>query len=292
MSTASSIIEELFRLSGVSKEISAKKFYKKLRKNAIRYKKGERRCPNFFGVRVERSVYCGMPYFLFLPKEVESEKSVMYIHGSGYMNGYRRAQAKFAAEIAQNTHAKVYFPLYPKLPIATVLPCFALLNNFYAFLRKKGDVLLVGDSSGASLALALAAEREEIRSVIAISPWVSLSVGEDGRAVDTDVMLSLSALDRAARLWAYDLPYESPKLSPIFGDYAGKELLVFAGGYELFRSDIRRFCHEKSEQGAVVTYREGREQQHCYPLLPTPEGREARKEIFKRLQGCIYGGKV
>ena len=286
---ASCIIEKVLRLSGASKEVSAKNFYKKLRKNAIRHKKGDKGVPLFLGVKAEREIYCGMHYFVFVPRSVETDKSIMYIHGSGYMNGYRRIQAKFAAELAVRTHAKVYFPLYPKLPVSTVLPCFALLHNFYVFLGKKGEVFLIGDSSGAALALALAAEREEIRSVIAISPWVSLSVGEEGRRVKSDVTLSLSALDRAARLWAYDLPYENVKLSPINGNYMGKELLIFAGEKEIFCPDIRLFAERKSAEGCRLTYWEGEGQQHCYPLFPTPEGREARAKILSVLQERIYG---
>ena len=213
----------------------------------------------------------------------------MYIHGSGYMNGYRHIQTKFAADLARQTHAKVYFPLYPKLPVSTVLPCFALLHNFYVFLRKKGEVYLLGDSSGGSLALALAAEREEIASVIAISPWVSLNVGEEGRRVKSDVTLSLPTLDRVARLWAYDLPYENVKLSPINGDYHGKDILLFAGEKEIFCPDLRRFAERVGASGGRILYVEGEGQQHCYPLFPTPEGRGARERIRCDLQQKIYG---
>ena len=288
MSAASKVVEGIFRLSGASKELPAKKFYKKLRRNAIRDKKGGKPLL-FFNGRVESEIYCGMRYFVFVPREVETGKSVLYIHGSSYMNRYRVAQLSFAAGIARNTHAKVYFPLYPKLPITTVLPCVALLNNFYVFLRKKGEVFLLGDSSGASLSLALAAERADITSVIAISPWLKLSLGEECRDIDTDVMLCPSTLQRVARLWAYDLPFENVKLSPYFGDYSGKELFLFAGEKELFRPDILSFCREKEKEGAKISYREGREQPHCYPLLPTPEGREARKEIYRKLQNELYG---
>ncbi len=291
MSVSSKILERILRISGANKRVSERKFYKKLRQNAIRYKKGEKRLFFFSGVRVHREVYCGMPYYVFVPHSVETEKSIMYLHGSGFMNSFRRCQARFAADLAFNTHAKVYFPLYPKLPISTILPCFALLHNFYIFLLKKGDVLLCGDSSGAMLALALASERKEAGFVAAISPWVSLSVGEECRKIRTDAMLSVSVLDRVARLWAYDLAYDSPKLSPINGEYAGKRLLVFSGEKEIFRPDILRFVRETSEKGASVVYYEGAGQQHCYPLWPTPEGKEARRELYRNMQSLIYGVK-
>ena len=289
MSMSSRLIERLLLLSGAAKDLSPRRFYRKLRRNAIRYKRGERRRLLLCGVRAEKSVYCGMPYYVFIPKEVETNKSVLYIHGSAYMNEPRAAQIFFAAEIARKTHAKVYFPIYPKLPLSSVLPCFALLNNFFVFLRKIGRVLLIGDSSGGALALSLAATREEIGEVIAISPWVSLSLSEEARAISTDVMLSSELLDRVGALWAKDLPYEDVRLSPIQGKFKGKSLFLIYGERERFRPDILRFCKEQSDRGATVTCMEGKGGQHCYPLMPTPEGKSARKEIIHRLQRSLYG---
>ena len=292
MSVASGIIDGLLRLSGASKEITENAFYKEMRKSAIEIEKEAFRRYRFSGVRMENGVYCGMNYLLFFPEVCESTKCVMYIHGSGYMKECRHTQLRFGAELAKNLHAKVYFPFYPKLPAATVVSSFALLNNFYAFLAKKGEVCLVGDSSGASLALSLAAEQASVRSVVAISPWVLLRVGKEGRNVSTDLMLSLSRLEYAAEIWRNGLEAEDVRLSPFYGRYAGKRLLLVAGEKELFRPDILRFFHEQSQKGTEVTYLEGKGQQHCFPLMPTPEGKAAREEIYRKMRVSLYGERV
>ena len=290
MSVTSGLIECLLRLSGASREISENTFYKQMRKNAVKNKRGKRR-PRFLGVKVEEGVYCGMKYFVFVPPQVDTAKSILYVHGSGYVNVYRRAQVRFAACLAKNTHAKVYFPLYAKLPYATVLPCFALLNNYYVFLKKRGEVLLVGDSCGGTLALSLAAEHISARSVVAISPWLRIFIGEEGRYVQSDLMLSFSKLDYAAKLWSEGVGEEDVRVSPLFGNYAGKNVLLFAGEREIFRPDAARFFHEKSMAGATVTYVEGKGQQHCFPLMPTPEGARARKMIFEKMRSLLYGDR-
>ena len=289
MSAASCVIERLLFLFGFNKEISEKKLYAKMRKNAIRSERKKSQFCCLLGVRSESGVYCGMRYLVFIPREVDSAKSIMYLHGSLYMNSYRRLQARFAAELAKNTHCKVFFPLYPKLPFATVLSCFALLNNYCAFLRKKGEVIPIGDGSGAALALALCLEREDIRSVVAISPWLRLQVGEEGRNVTSDAVLSISLLDRIASLWGVGVSEKSTRTSPFFGDFSGKDLLLFAGERELLRPDIAAFCRSQSEGGAKITYYEGKGQQHSYPLLPASEGREARRTIFASVQRLLYG---
>ena len=291
MSAASHTFEVFFRLIGASKDLSDASFYKKLRRSAVAYRHPSG-APRFLGVKTESGVYCGMRYYTFVPRHVDTDRSVIYLHGSGYMNAYRRVQSSFAAHLAVKNHCKVYFPLYPKLPCVVAISCFALLNNFVAFLQKKGEVLLVGDSSGGALALSLASERERIKTVIAISPWVSLCVSEEGRAISGDVMLSLSTLDKAAQLWRGELPFDSVKVSPISGNYAGKDLLIFGGGKEILLPDIRTFCHTAAEQGASITFYERKDQQHCYPLMPTPEGREAKEIICQKIRSWLYGERV
>ena len=290
MSVESAAIEGFFRLIGASKEISDAAFYKKLRKSAVAYRRPTG-APLFCGIKTVSEVYCGMRYFTFVPRHVDTCRSVIYLHGSGYMNSYRRIQAAFAASLAKKSHCKVYFPIYPRLPCAVAISCFALLNNFVAFIQKKGEVLLVGDSSGGSLALSLASEKTEIKTVIALSPWVSLRVGKEGRAVKSDVMLSLSSLDKAADLWVGDLPFDSVKVSSISGNYVGKDLLIFAGERELLFPDIKSFCNKASEQGASICFCVGQGQQHCYPLMPTPEGRQAVRTLCQKLGSALYGEK-
>ncbi len=292
MSVSNGIVEIILRLSGAAKEVSEQEFYKEMRENAVKEKRAERKTPHCLGVRVERDVYCGMNYFLFIPKEIDTANAVMYIHGSGYMNVFRRAQLRFAADLAENLHARVYFPLYPKLPAATARSAYALLRNFYAFLYKKGEIALIGDSCGGSLALSLASEHPSARCVVAISPWVRLDIGEAGRKVENDLLLSLSKLDFAAKLWCDDLDLSDVRLSPYFGGYSGKDILLTAGEKELFRPDIIDFFRDHCANGASITYIEGRESQHCYPLMPTREGMSARRAIYEKLGAYLYGEKV
>ncbi len=288
MSISSRLLEKAFVLTGAARPLSPKRFYKKLRKNAIAHKRGEKVKSCFLGVKTEVGVYCGMRYFVFSPREEESSDVVMYLHGSGYMNAHLAAQERFAANIAKNTHLKVYFPIYPKIPLCTAVSSYAVLNNFYSFLLKQADVILAGDSSGAALALALASERKEARLIVAISPWVDLALDERAEAMKEDVMLSPDTLRRAARLWRYDLPLTDVRISPLYGDFRGEKICLFAAEKEIFRPYIREFYEKISAQGADIFYVEGAGAQHDYPLFPTPEGREARAMIYDAISSAAY----
>ncbi len=290
MSAKSKWIERIFRLAGVSKPQKPRAFYKKLRKNAIEYKKGEKIPSRVSGVRVDKNVYCGMVYYTFVPQNVESGSSVLYLHGSGYMNAHKKAQERFAAEIAKNVHSKVFFPIYPKLPICTARACHAVLNNFYHFLQKQGRVCMVGDSSGASLCLIMSEGKAEANAIVAISPWLDaeltgIGFGEQKK----DVFLSADRLRYIAKLWAYDLPLSSSEMSPLNGSFEGKEILLFCGENEIFLPSVRAFYERCKKNGKVrVEYYEGKDQPHDYPLLQTIEGREARKIVFDTLIRFVY----
>ena len=290
MSAKSKSIEWLFRIARVSEKKSPKTFYRKLRKNAIRYKRGERIPRRVSGVRVEKNLYCGMQYFTFIPKHVESAASVLYIHGSGYVNAHTRAHEKLAAEIASSVHAKVYFPIYPKLPICTAVSCQAVLYNFYRFLLKQQKIFLVGDSSGASLCLVLSEGERTADRLILISPWLDATlanVGEDEQK--KDVFLNADRLRRTAKLWAYDLPLTDSKISPAQGNYEGKEIVIFCGENEIFKSSIQAFCVANRKNKTIrITYVEGKDQPHDYPLFSTPEGQEARKMLSETLVRFLY----
>jgi len=289
MSISSKVIETVFRMRGAAQPISTEKFYRKLRKSAVAYRKGEKAKGCTHGVKRECGVYCGMRYLAFTPKQVDASSLVMYLHGSGYMNSHHAFQERFAASIAKNTHLRVFFPIYPKLPASTAVASIAVLNNFYSFLLKQGDVILAGDSSGAALCLSLAAERKEAHTVAAISPWLRLDLDERAEKMcATDVVLPFDTLRCTAKLWAKDLPFSAVKVSPMYGDFSGKNILLFAAEKELFCPYAREFYERKLAEGANVRYVEGKGQQHDYPLMPTPEGRAARSLLYQAIWEAVY----
>jgi len=287
MSISAWILEKVLEIRGASRPTTPKRFYKELRKNAIIYKRGEGRKACCLGVQVEEGVYCGMRYLVFIPKQVDATTSVLYLHGSGYMHPHQAVHERFAATIAKNTHLRVYFPLYPKLPVCTAVSSFAVLNNFCTFLLKKGGVIPVGDSSGASICLALASGRLELTTVVAISPWLDLRMGDEEEEMrSSDKMLCPNTLRYIARLWAYDLPYEDVRLSPIFGSFVDKRIWVFVGSKEILYPAACRF--RDHSQGAELTCIVGEGMQHDYPLTPTPEGRAARLRICDIISEAVY----
>ena len=103
-----------------------------------------------------------------------------------------------------------------------------------------------------------------------------------------DKMLCPERLHCIARLWAYDLPYEDVRLSPTYGEYAEKQVWLFVGSKELFYPSARRFAQRNAEKGNAVHIVEGAGLQHVYPLMPTPEGAAARRQICEIISEAVY----
>jgi acetyl esterase/lipase len=60
-------------------------------------------------------------------------------------------------------------------------------------------------------------------------------------------------------------------------------MLIFSGTHDLFHPDIVTLADKAARAGVPVEMQVRNGLQHNYPLLPTPEGREARGIIARAL---------
>lgn len=82
------------------------------------------------------------------------------------------------------------------------------------------------------------------------------------------------------RMYAGDLDVAHPFVSPLNGNFNGlAPMLIFTGTHDLYHSDIVTLAHKAAGAGVSVEMHVRNGLQHNYPLLPTPEGREARSII-------------
>lgn len=88
---------------------------------------------------------------------------------------------------------------------------------------------------------------------------------------------------------------EDPVLNPFLGDLHGLgPLTIYSGTRDLLNPDTRLFVERLRSEGIDVDYHEAPGQLHVHPLLPTPEGRTARREIVRAVQSSVgrAGGGV
>src|SRR5262245_36536544 len=90
-------------------------------------------------------------------------------------------------------------------------------------------------------------------------------------------MQDVPGMLEAFRMYAGDLDVAHPFVSPLNGDFDGlAPMLIFTGTHDLYHPDIVTLANKAARAGVSVEMHVRNGLPHNYPLLPTPEGREAR----------------
>ncbi|KAM0347313.1 hypothetical protein ACHAPU_004832 [Fusarium lateritium] len=134
----------------------------------------------------------------------------------------------------------------------------------------------------------------QLRSLILISPVLDLELDhpEVARLSTMDPWLGIAGIrDILVPRLAAGLPVKDPIVSPLYGSIEGlPPTLLLSGTYDMLCADARRFKSkftgkdiDDASAGSIETdrfiYVEKEEMIHVWPLLPHPEGAEARKLI-------------
>ena len=101
-----------------------------------------------------------------------------------------------------------------------------------------------------------------------------------------DPVLGEVGLREIGKSWAGDLDTKDYRVSPLYGDNTGlPRTLIFAGTGEIFYKDIKKYVDNLENDGVDVRFITGGGMFHIYPLFPSPEARNAFKEIKKEIIG-------
>lgn len=215
-------------------------------------------------------------------------RTVLYLHGGGFVSGLDRLHWRYAARLARALGVRVVLPSYPLTPTHTwqdALPPLVDLFEELAVESPRG-VVLMGDSAGGGLAVGLA-QRVARRSgpqpthLVVFAPWLDLTGETPGteEAAARDPWLTLSKLRLYGSWWGAGDP-PAPEASPLTGDLSGlPPTLVLCGTRDLLLPQSQALATRATEEGSTVTYVEEPGLLHVYPLLPIPEARRAWRQV-------------
>ncbi len=237
----------------------------------------------------------GFGVHVMTPRGVEPTRTVLYVHGGGYMAPTDAFHVRFLARLARDLGARVVVPDYPLAPEHTWRDSFGPLTDLaarWADPATGGRLTLAGDSAGGGYALALAqALRDrggpQPAELVLLSPWVDLTTSTPETAAydAADPWLFLGKVNAYARWWAgSEEDLARPEVSPTLGDLAGlPRALVLCGTRDLLLPGVRLLARRAEGTGWDLTYVEQPDLLHVYPLLPVPEARAARRTILEFL---------
>lgn len=246
------------------------------------------------GCEVVRLDGHGFPVFSLRPAGTTPTRTLLYLHGGGYVGDVDRFHWRLVATLARRLGVRVVLPAYPLAPEHTwrdAHPPLLDLAEQVAIESPQG-VVLMGDSAGGGLALALAqqlADRPgpQPTGLVLVSPWVDLTSSTPGtrEASARDPWLRFTKLDLYASWWAGEDDRRRPEVSPLFGDLSRlPRTLVLCGTRDTLWPQVAELVRRAADAGAPVTYVEEPGLLHVYPLLPVPEGKRAVEQVVAWLR--------
>jgi acetyl esterase/lipase len=225
-----------------------------------------------------------------VPKDVEPDKAILYLHGGAYTAGCLAYARGFGGLLAEETKRKalcVGYRLAPEFPypaaLMDALEAYRRMLEFYA----PKDILLAGESAGGGLCFCLCLKLKELglplpAKIVAASPWTDLTMAEDrypSERESADPVLSVEGLKYSAQMYAGERVGE-PTASPLYGDLTGMPpSLILAGAEELLLGDSVEMAEKLNAQGSVCQLHVEEGMWHAYVLYGIPEAKAALARI-------------
>ena len=218
-------------------------------------------------------------------EQSNSKTTIIYIHGGSYYADFTSFHWSFLKKIIRRTNAKIIAPAYRLVPFGTYKEAFKFIVSLYNdYIKSHSDekIILMGDSAGGGLALAIALylKNKKIKlpnELILISPWVDASMDnpEIKKYENKDPFLTVDSLKASVRPWLNGLDEHDWHVSPIYGDVEElNNVTIFVGTREIFYPDIVKL-YKKLDNETNNELIIGKEMNHAYPIIPIPESKDA-----------------
>ena len=204
-------------------------------------------------VHIKQENYKNRKVFLITPKEgTTSDKVILYIHGGSYMAELSGEHWSFFEKVIEDTGATLIVPDYPLTPQYKYTDVLDMMIPLYQKMIKqvkKEDFILLGDSAGGGIALALLEkagleELEQPSKTILISPWLDASMTniEMDKVQEKDKILNKELLRLAGINYAGgEEELKNYLISPIYGPLEKLEnIIIYTGTSDILNPDVHK----------------------------------------------------
>lgn len=240
----------------------------------------------------------GSPAYVLTPRGGSPRRTVVYVHGGGFVSALDAFHVRYGVALAGALGARLVLPTYALTPEHTWRDSHQALADLASrWSAEPGGSVLVGDSAGGGLALAVALtlrDRAEAgaaaqpRRIVLHAPWVDLTTSTPDTPLFArrDPWLKLGKVHVYARWWAgSEEDLARPEVSPALGDLAGlPPALMFYGTRDLLASGCRLLARRAREAGWDLTALEEPDLIHVYGIMPGLP--EARRALRRTLDFC------
>ncbi len=212
---------------------------------------------------VETMKYQDKDVYVVTPKDSEIKgKTVLYFHGGAYMADMSVSHWNFIKNFVNDAKVRVVLPEYPLAPKYGYEDVFNMVEPLYKEMVQQigaENIVLMGDSAGGGLSLALLEKLEDDVSApsktITISPWldVSMSNEQEKEVQKNDKELNIEQLKIAGIAYAGEKNLKNYLASPIYGDVSKlKNVTILTGTYDILNPDVYQLQKKANDAGIDI----------------------------------------
>lgn len=235
--------------------------------------------------------YAGCEAAWFTPNGCGKSKTILYLHGGGYVMGSYNTHRALIGRIARAAGYKALAINYRKAP-EHAYP-LALEDALATYKQMVADgyenIVLMGDSAGGGLVLALLQlirknKLQKAAGTVLLSPWTDLTLS--GESIQTkkhlDPLITQHLLEIFSKRYYADADPKNPLISPLFADVKGfPPTLIQVGGNEVLYDDAIRMAKKLSLAGVKVSLETYDNMMHVWQIFGgiVPEANKAIDHI-------------
>jgi acetyl esterase/lipase len=225
--------------------------------------------------------------------ESRPDRIILYLHGGAFVCRWPGMHAAMLGRWCARLRARalmVDYRLAPEHPFpAAPDDCLAAYRWLLGAGHDPRTIVLAGDSAGANLALVtLQQSRADGRQMpacaVLLSPPVDFTLSSRSLVANAgcDPMLDLAEVVALRRFYAPPERYLDPRVSPLFGSFAGlPPLLLQVGGREVLLDESTRAAARAHAAGVAVQVEIWNHMWHAFQALPLPQAAAALERIAR-----------
>jgi len=248
------------------------------------------------GVSADRVEIGGVACLSCTPDKQLSDKTIVYCHGGGLVEGSAETFREWTCRLAIHTGCRVVsidYRLAPEHPFPAAMDdvlsvCHALLlDDAYS-----AGLCIGADSTGCILALLALlhwrrSRNNDLHGAFFLSPSIDLTFSGTSFSVNAyrDPLVSLDVLKQCAKLYAGKKHLDDPIISPLFADFQSlPPLLVMVDEAEIVLDDATRLVKKATESGGIAKLYISHGLWHVWPTWGEfPESTTALENIRQHL---------
>ena len=248
---------------------------------------------------VETKQFMNRNIFIITPKnEPKSNKKILYFHGGSYMAEASKAHWNFIEKLIKDLGVTVILPDYPLSPKYTYKDVFSMVIPLYKEIIEKvdaNDLIVMGDSAGGGLSLAMEEKLNEEGNIkmpsktILISPWLDVRL-ENPKIEEyqkNDTVLNKETLKLAGLAYATPEGINNYLVNPIDGNLSKlQNVTIFIGTYDILNPDVHLLQEKAKEQGVEIEVKEYQQAKHIW-LIENNSSEEITKKAYNDLINTI-----